>query len=66
MFGGGRRLCRGLELVLLHTVDFAIAASKDGFSPYKLFHHMKTEIVQKMTKNIRFLFLSYRCNTHRY
>jgi hypothetical protein len=34
------------------TVDFATAASQNGFRTYKLSFHNKTNIIQKMTNNI--------------
>jgi hypothetical protein len=35
------------------TVDSAMAASQNGFCSYKLSIHMKTNIMQIMTKNIK-------------
>jgi hypothetical protein len=35
------------------TVDFAMAASQKGFGTFKLFRQKKTNIIQKMTNNIR-------------
>ena len=45
--------------VLLHNaVDFEAAASQNGFSTLvgRLFLYKKTNIIQKMTKNIRFFY----------
>jgi hypothetical protein len=38
------------------AVNFAAAASQNGFSTYTLFLHRKTIIIQKMAKNIRFFY----------
>jgi hypothetical protein len=38
------------------TVDFATAASQKGFSNYKFYFHNKTNINQKIAKNIRFFY----------
>jgi hypothetical protein len=43
-------------------VDFATAASQNGFSTYKLSLYKKTKVIQKLTKkhNIFFYFPFYR------
>jgi hypothetical protein len=43
-------------------VDFAVAASQNGFSTYKLSLHWKTNNIQKMTKTLDFLKISSLTN----